>query len=105
MQEHRKSRWDPTKVRRTVRLSEIVNDETVVFTTKSFTNTTAEDKYHPLVDLHTGAVSCDCPHFIYRLAKTQPTVSDGEKCKHLQRALETLRRRAILPVAERGGRQ
>jgi len=80
-------------IRRTVRLQEAVN-EVAVFTTKSFTQPGADDCYHPIVDTLTGDAICDCPHFVYRLAKHHPTINDSEHlCKHLLRAVSTLKRR------------
>lgn len=95
--EQRKRRWNPVQVRRHVRLQDTTTDGMAVFTTKSFTNASdATDKYHPVVDLATGAVLCDCPHFVYRLAKGHPTIADESGlCKHLLRAVATLRRRGL----------
>jgi len=95
-------RYNPFAVRRTVRFQEVVNDDIATFTTKSFTSADAEDKYHPSVDLATGEVTCDCPHFHYRLARLSPTVDDaGSLCKHLIGAVENLKHRGLL--REKGG--
>lgn len=90
------SRWNPYQTRRCVRVSEVAPDGIVVFATKSFTSSDAEDKYHPAVDVATGAVLCDCPHFTYRLAKDAPTVASGTVCKHLQRSIANLKRRGAI---------
>ncbi len=91
-------KYDPFAVRRCVRLTEVVNDEVAVFTTKSFTDpSSTEDKYHPCIDVATRQVACDCPHFAYRLARLNPTVdTTAGHCKHLARAIETMRRRGLL---------
>ncbi|HEY3269301.1 MAG TPA: hypothetical protein VGM37_20505 [Armatimonadota bacterium] len=100
MQEPQKSRWNPCQVRRTVRLADVAGD-VLVFTTKSFTSEAAEDKYHPAIDLATGAALCDCPHYQYRLARRNPNVQrPGTLCKHLLRALATCQRRGLLPGEE-----
>lgn len=90
------SRWNPSKIRRCVRLDAVAPDGVIVFAAKSFTCEGPEDKYHPTVDTTTGAVLCDCPHFVYRLAKHNPTVNDADHlCKHLHRAISNLRRHGI----------
>lgn len=100
MQEQHKSRWNPCQVRRTVRLADVVED-VLVFTTKSFTSAEVEDKYHPCIDLTSGAAVCDCPDYQFRRARMNPNVRRTETlCKHLLRALATCQRRGLLPGKE-----
>lgn len=88
------SRWNPYQIRRCVRMEGAAPDGIAMFVSKSFTTETADDVYHPAIDLETGAVTCDCPHFFYRLAKHEPTLYNGGKvCKHLERAIQNLARR------------
>ncbi len=88
------SKYNPFSVRRTVRFTGETNDGIAVFASKSFTDASDNaDKYHPSIDLVTGAVWCDCPHFEHRLAKHRPTVHTPETCcKHAQRAIANIKR-------------
>lgn len=91
------AKYDPYSVRRCVRMQDATPDGVVVFASKSFTHADkAQDLYHPMVDLQTGAVFCDCPHFTYRLAKHNPTAQAGEVCKHITRAINNLTRRGLI---------
>lgn len=92
------AKYDPYSVRRCVRVSDVANDGIIIFTTKSFTSSDADDKWNPLVDIQTGAVSCSCPDFTYRKAKNHPHVHSPETalCKHLNRAVTNLKRKGIL---------
>jgi hypothetical protein len=91
-------RYNPYRVRRCVRIAEVAQGDIVTFTARSFTRAGADTAYHPAVDLQTGQVRCDCPHFTYRLARLNPTVRDWESvCKHLLRAIDNLERRGLLP--------
>jgi hypothetical protein len=92
------SEYNPYLIRRAVRLHEIANDGILVFVTKSFTSD-SQLRYHPIVDLVGGMVTCDCPHFTFRLAPLEPTLRSGPLCKHLQRAVDFVRRHGLLPIA------
>ena len=51
-------------------------------------------RHHFHVCLESGAVRCDCEHFIYRLARHEPTLGEPNLwCKHLQRHINLLMRR------------
>lgn len=80
-------------VARKVRIAEPGPDGILTFVSKSFTIEGKDDRYHPMVDVATGAVLCDCPHFTFRLAQHCPTTTDVQfLCKHLLRAISNLRR-------------
>lgn len=90
------AKYDPFQVRRCVRIAGAAPDGVVMFKSKSFTKTATDVTYHPAIDIQTGAVTCDCPHYTYRLAKHNPTIASGEACKHLARALANLTRRGLI---------
>lgn len=70
------------------------------FATYHIKSRTAEGKeYSPVVDVVTGAVMCDCPHFVYRCTERKmghaPTAADAPAlCHHLQRAINEALRKA-----------
>lgn len=68
----------------------------VFFQTRSFTR----DDYtfwHPVVDLESGAVWCDCPDFRFRHAPHEPSIeSPHHWCKHVARAVANCRRHGEL---------
>lgn len=70
----------------------------VFFETRSFTR----DDYtwwHPVVDLESGSVWCDCPDFRFRHAPHEPSIaSPGHWCKHVARAVNNCRRHGELRV-------
>jgi hypothetical protein len=81
-------------VRRCVRRQEAAPG-VVIFAAKSFTDAgDNSDKYHPVIDLESREVRCDCAHFQYRLAWRRPTVASDPAhwCKHLLRAVHNCRR-------------
>jgi hypothetical protein len=92
------SKYNPTAIRRCVRIADVAPDGIIVFTTKSFTKADVDDKWNPLVDVQTGAVSCSCPDFTYRKAKNHPHLhsEDAALCKHLLRCRANLRRRGFI---------
>lgn len=71
-------------------------DRQVFFQTRSFTR----DDYtmwHPIVDLSSGHVWCDCPDFRFRHAMHEPdTKTPHHWCKHVARAVENCRRHGEL---------
>ena len=70
----------------------------VFFQTRSFTR----DDYtwwHPVVDLESGHVWCDCPDFRFRHAPHEPNMeSPHHWCKHVARAVNNCRRHGELRV-------
>jgi putative SOS response-associated peptidase YedK len=74
-------------------------DGQVFFKTRSFTR----DDYttwHPVIDLQTGHVWCDCPDFRFRHAMHEPsTGTPNHWCKHVARALENCKRHGELAAA------
>ena len=84
----RNSRYNPYAFPRRVRFDEVAGG-LALFRSKSFTSPDPEDRYQPVVDVETGAVSCDCGHFEHRLAKLEPTAASptAHLCKHLKRAV------------------
>lgn len=73
-------------------------DGQVFFETRSFTR----DDYtfwHPVVDLESGHVWCDCPDFRFRHAPHEPdTRTPKHWCKHLARAVNNCRRHGDLAL-------
>lgn len=87
----------PPKFSRRVRRQDTTPAGLVIFKTKSFSND--ESIYHPVVNLETYAVRCDCKGFYFHYEKHEPTVFDAEfHCCHLKRAIKNLRRRGELPL-------
>jgi len=68
----------------------------VFFKTHSFTQRD-DTWWHPVVDLESGGVFCDCPDFRYRHAPHEPDVTMPQHwCKHLARAVDNCRRHGEL---------
>lgn len=85
----------PTRRRLVLREQEIGGH--VFFKTRSFSRDDAT-RWHPIVDIECGHVFCDCPDFRYRHEQHDPDIwTPHWWCKHLRRAVETLKRRGELP--------
>jgi len=52
-------------IRRRIRFAGELEDGHALYRCKSRTSEGTE--YHPVVDLATGAVTCDCPHHTFRM--------------------------------------
>lgn len=48
--------------------------------------------HHCRVNPDTGFVWCSCKDFLFRHADESPTIWNGRVCKHLRRAIRTVRR-------------
>ena len=66
-------------------------DGSYIFKTKSFTRETGTS-YRCRINPHTGYVWCSCRDFKYRRDRWKPNYWDGPVCKHLKRAIRTVRR-------------
>ncbi|HEX8465247.1 MAG TPA: SOS response-associated peptidase [Abditibacterium sp.] len=89
-----KPRFAPRK--RLVRRDHAASGQ-VFFRTRSFTRDDAT-RWHPVVDVESGHVFCDCPDFRYRHAHNEPDVwTPNWWCKHVARAVENCRRHGELP--------
>jgi putative SOS response-associated peptidase YedK len=82
--------------RRLVRREAVTPDGQVIFKTHSFTR--RDDTFwHPVVDVASGGVFCDCPDFRYRHAPHEPDVTMPQHwCKHVMRAVDNCRRHGEL---------
>jgi putative SOS response-associated peptidase YedK len=70
----------------------------VFFRTRSFTRDDAT-RWHPVVDIESGHVFCDCPDFRYRHAHHEPDVwTPHWWCKHVSRAVANCKRHGDLPL-------
>jgi hypothetical protein len=65
-------------------------DGTYFFKARSFTHRKGAHRLR--VNPVTGFVSCTCKDFRYRRQNLEPTYFGGEVCKHLTRALKTVRK-------------
>ncbi|MBV9470355.1 MAG: SOS response-associated peptidase [Abitibacteriaceae bacterium] len=78
--------------RRCVRRDHVVPGGQVFFQTKSFTRSDGT-RWHPIVDIESGPVFCDCPDFHFRHARHEPDIFTPQFwCKHVARAVENCRR-------------
>ena len=69
----------------------------IFFRTRSFTRDDAT-RWHPVVDVESGHVFCDCPDFRYRHAHHEPDVwTPHWWCKHVARAVANCQRHRELP--------
>lgn len=99
-------KYDPTPLHRKVRKVETTIGGQVIHQTYSLTRTGTNIKHHPVVDVETGCVHCDCEHFTYRVSKAArdanalPSVTTPQyQCKHIQRAIAgCIRRGELQPV-------
>ncbi|CAN5525725.1 hypothetical protein BH11ARM2_BH11ARM2_01710 [soil metagenome] len=66
-------------------------DGTYIFKARPFTHRHGR-AYRVLVNPHSGHVSCTCPDFKYRKAVLGSTYFGGAVCKHLARAIRTVRK-------------
>jgi len=66
-------------------------DGTYVFRARSFSRRQGV-VYRCRVNPRTGIVWCSCRDFLYRHYHTHPSYSQGEVCKHLRRAIRTVRK-------------
>jgi hypothetical protein len=94
--------YDAHKISRRVRLQnkgEVRRSGRAIFVSKSMTQAENDDRYHPTIDVESGAVHCDCKHFEMRLARRNPNVWSPREhlCKHLLPAMGNLARRGLLP--------
>ena len=74
-------------------------DGTYVFNAKSFSRQDGL-AYRCYVNPLTGRVSCSCKDFQFRKDRALPTMASGHVCKHLKRAIRTVRRLGRLRSAE-----
>lgn len=88
--ERKPSRLPPR--RRHVMRDFVVPGEQVFFKTRSFTRDDYT-RWHPVVDVETGHVFCDCPDFRFRHAGHEPDILTPQHwCKHLARAVRNCQR-------------
>ena len=81
---------------RQVRRDHVAPGGQVFFKTHSFTRHD-HTYWHPVVDVETGHVFCDCPDFRYRHARHEPDVTMPQHwCKHLVRAVDNCARHGEL---------
>jgi putative SOS response-associated peptidase YedK len=89
---------------RLVRRDYVAPGGQIFFKTRSFTRHDTTH-WHPVVDLETGHVFCDCPDFRYRHAWSEPDVSTPEHwCKHLARAIRNCEEHGELRAVGRSPR-
>lgn len=74
-------------------------DGTYVFKAKSFSRRSGL-AYRCFVNPETGRVSCTCRDFRYRKDRWIPTMAGGPVCKHLKRAIRTVKRLRKAQAAE-----
>ena len=78
--------------RRCVRRDHVGPGGQIFFNTKSFSHDDGT-RWHPVVDIETGPVYCDCPDFHFRHAKHDPDVLTPQHwCKHVARAVQNCKR-------------
>lgn len=84
--------------KRLVRRDHVAPGGQVFFKTHSFTRHD-HTYWHPVVDVETGHVFCDCPDFRFRHARHEPDVTMPQHwCKHLARAVHNCERHGELRV-------
>ena len=66
-------------------------DGTYTFRARSFSRKGGR-AYRVLVNPQSGHISCNCPDFTYRKATIGSTYFGGAVCKHLERAIRTVRK-------------
>ncbi|RYG44828.1 hypothetical protein EON79_14065 [bacterium] len=66
-------------------------DGTYTFRARSFSRQGGR-AYRVMVNPHSGHVSCQCPDFTYRKSALGSTYFGGQVCKHLERAIRTVRK-------------
>lgn len=95
-----KSRYNPNAIRRRVRLVEITSSRIALFASYSMTRESREVKHDIEIDLQTGEARCSCEHFRFKCARRGVTIQNAAEkgCKHIQRAVETLKRRDLVTV-------
>ena len=85
-------RKQPPIRRRVFRLQlEPFGDGTYLFKARSFTRRKGR-AYRVRVNPRSGFVWCTCRDFHYRKEGLHPTYDEGPYCKHLQRAVRTVRK-------------
>lgn len=74
-------------------------DGTYTFRARSFTRRKGR-AYRCRVNPATGFVWCNCKDFTFRKAPQNPSYFDGSVCKHLERAMRTVRKleREVRPM-------
>jgi len=82
----------PKVIRRCVRRVRLepYSDGTYVFRARSFSRERGR-VYRCRVNPNTGQVWCSCKDFMFRRAQDGPTFHSGKVCKHLERAIRTVR--------------
>ncbi len=83
----------PKTIRRCVRRVQLdpMPDGTYLFRARSFTRQRGS-VYRCRVNPQTGFVYCTCRDFQFRRAAESPSFWGGRVCKHLERAIRTIRR-------------
>jgi putative SOS response-associated peptidase YedK len=88
----------PAVKKRQVMRDFVTPDGQVFFTTRSFTRDDYT-RWHPVVDLGSGHVWCDCPDFRFRHATHEPDMLTPQHwCKHVARAVGNCRRHGELAL-------